>query len=81
MEGARSDHGRKTSSAHGDCRASAPATAGNLTQKDPGQDAILKIDGTGLEPELEAFMWKILKKIRVRANAEYSDYLLGLATT
>lgn len=44
-------------------------------------DAILKIDGTGLEPELEAFMWKILKKIRVRANAEYSDYLLGLATT
>jgi TP901 family phage tail tape measure protein len=44
-------------------------------------DAILKIDGTGLEPELEAFMWKILKKIRVRANAEYSDYLLGLDPT
>lgn len=44
-------------------------------------DAIIKIDGTGLEPELEAFMWKILKKIRVRANADYSDYLLGIGTT
>lgn len=44
-------------------------------------DAIIKIDGTGLEPELEAFMWQILKKIRVRANADYSDYLLGLGTT
>lgn len=42
-------------------------------------DTAIKIDGTGLEPELEAFMWAILKKIRVRANAEFSDYLLGLA--
>lgn len=44
-------------------------------------DAIIKIDGTGLEPELEAFMWQILKKIRVRANADYKDYLLGVATS
>jgi hypothetical protein len=44
-------------------------------------DAIIKIDGTGLEPELEAFMWKILKKIRVMANAESSDYLLGIGAT
>lgn len=42
-------------------------------------DATIKIDGTGLEPELEAFMWQILKRIRVRANAEFSDYLLGMA--
>jgi hypothetical protein len=42
-------------------------------------DAAIQIDGTGLEPELEAFMWAILKKIRVRANAEFQDYLLGAA--
>jgi hypothetical protein len=42
-------------------------------------DAAIQIDGTGLEPELEAFMWKILKNIRVRANAEFQDYLLGAA--
>lgn len=41
-------------------------------------DATIQIDGTGLEPELEAFMWAILKKIRVRANAEFQDYLLGM---
>jgi hypothetical protein len=42
-------------------------------------DAAIQIDGTGLEPELEAFMWAILKKIRVHANAEFQDYLLGMA--
>jgi len=41
-------------------------------------DPMITIQGDGLEPELEAFMWKILSKIRVRANAEFSDYLLGL---
>jgi hypothetical protein len=41
-------------------------------------DALITIEGDGLEPELEAFMWKILGKIRTRANAEFSDYLLGL---
>jgi len=39
---------------------------------------LIKIDGTGLDLELEAFMWKILEKIRIRANAEFSDYLLGV---
>jgi hypothetical protein len=43
-------------------------------------DAIIRIDGTNLEPQLNAFMWEILKAIRVRVNAEFSDYLLGLAT-
>lgn len=42
-------------------------------------DALIRIDGAGLEPELEAFMWQILKNIRVRANAEFSDYLLGMS--
>lgn len=41
-------------------------------------DALIQIDGTGLAPELEAFMWKILGAIRTRANAEFADYLLGL---
>lgn len=41
-------------------------------------DAIIRIDGTGLAPQLEAFMWEILKAIRVRANAEFADYLLGV---
>jgi hypothetical protein len=39
---------------------------------------MIKIDGTGLEPELEAFMWRILSRIRMRANAEFSDYLVGI---
>lgn len=42
-------------------------------------EALIKIDGSGLEPELEAFMWAILKKIRVTANANFNDYLLGMA--
>jgi len=41
-------------------------------------DALIKIEGEGLKPELEAFMWKILESIRVRANAEFADYLLGI---
>ncbi len=43
-------------------------------------DALIKIEGSGLKPELEAFMWKILSLIRVRANAEFSQYLLGVAS-
>lgn len=42
-------------------------------------DALIRVDGTGLAPQLEAFMWEILKAIRVRANAEFADYLLGVA--
>ncbi len=42
-------------------------------------DAIIKIDGTGLEPQLEAFMWEILKAIQVRANSEFQSFLLGAA--
>ncbi len=43
-------------------------------------DSILKIDGTGLAPQLEAFMWEILKAIRVRINADFADYLLGVTS-
>lgn len=44
-------------------------------------DALITIEANGLEPELEAFMWKILSRIRARANAEFADYLLGLGVT
>lgn len=41
-------------------------------------DAMIKIEADGLEPEIEAFMWKILGKIQTRANASMQDYLLGI---
>lgn len=44
-------------------------------------DALIQIDGTGLEPQLEAFMWEILKAIRTQVNAEFADYLLGVGVT
>jgi len=53
------------------------AQTASLSRGDP----LITIQGDGLEPELEAFMWKILSKIRVRANAEFADYLLGLGVT
>ncbi len=43
-------------------------------------DAQVQIDGTGLQPHLEAFMFEILSAIQVRANAEGADFLVGLAT-
>lgn len=41
-------------------------------------DSVIKIDGTGLEPHLNAFMFEILKAIRVSVNPEFQQYLLGL---
>ncbi len=41
-------------------------------------DAMIKVEADGLEPELEAFMWKILEKVQLRVAEEYSEYLLGL---
>lgn len=41
-------------------------------------DALITIDGTNLEPQLEAFMFEILKSIQMRVSAEYADFLLGL---
>ena len=43
-------------------------------------DSLIQIDGTGLAPQLEAFMWEVLKAIRIRANAEFQDFLLGVAS-
>jgi hypothetical protein len=39
----------------------------------------LDIQADGLEPEIEAFMFKILEKVQVRVNEEYGDFLLGIA--
>ena len=41
-------------------------------------DALITITGDGLEPEIEAFMWKILENIQVRATEEGSEFLLGI---
>ena len=41
-------------------------------------EGIIKIDGAGLQPHLEAFMWEILKTIQVRVNADGLSMLLGL---
>lgn len=48
------------------------------TQKLESGDAMIEIKSDGLEPELEMVMWKILEKIQVRVNEEFSEYLLGV---
>jgi len=40
-------------------------------------DAIITINGGGLQPHLEAFMFEILAAIQVRANAEGQQFLVG----
>ena len=40
-------------------------------------EALIKIDSNGLEPHLDAFMWQILDKVRVRMAENYQDFLLG----
>jgi len=40
-------------------------------------DGLIKIDGAGLKPHLEAFMWEILRTIQVRVNADGLKLLLG----
>ena len=38
---------------------------------------MIKVDGAGLQPHLEAFMWEVLKAIQVRVNADGLKMLLG----
>lgn len=45
-------------------------------QYDKG-DALIKIDGAGLQPHLEAFMWEILRTIQVRVNRDGLQFLQG----
>jgi len=48
------------------------------TQRLKSGDALIKIEADGMEPYIEAFMWEILKKIQVRGNAEFTEFLLGI---
>ncbi|MEM1143985.1 MAG: phage tail tape measure protein [Pseudomonadota bacterium] len=41
-------------------------------------DALIRVDGAGLQPHLEAFMWEILSAIRVRVNQDGNELLLGI---
>lgn len=41
-------------------------------------DAFITISADGLEPELEAFMFKILARIQTKASADAQQFLLGL---
>lgn len=41
-------------------------------------DGLIKIDGAGLKPHLEAFMWEILRAIQVRVNKDGLKMLLGV---
>ena len=40
-------------------------------------DALIKIDGAGLQPHLEAFMWEILRTIQTRVNQDGLKLLLN----
>jgi tape measure domain-containing protein len=56
------------------------ATIENLrakTQAMQSGNALIQIDGAGLQPHLEAFMWEILQTIQVRVNADGLDLLVG----
>ncbi|WP_375191797.1 phage tail tape measure protein [Marinobacter sp.] len=41
-------------------------------------DALIKVDGAGLQPHLEAFMFEILREIQVRMSANGEEMLLRL---
>jgi hypothetical protein len=48
------------------------------TRKLEKGESLIEIKADGMEPEIEAFMWKVLNKIQIRANEEASEFLLGL---
>lgn len=40
-------------------------------------DSLIQIDGAGLQPHLESFMWEIIRSVQVRVNADGLDMLMG----
>jgi tape measure domain-containing protein len=48
------------------------------TQRFQQGDALIKIDGAGLQPHLEGFMWEILRTVQTRVNQEGLALLLGV---
>ena len=53
--------------------------AANIMTSTSETGQTIRIDASGLEPEMEAFMWKLLKLIQVRANASGAEFLLAAA--
>ena len=51
--------------------------AANMMMLSGTQESIIKIEAAGVEPEVEAIIWKILKKIQVRANKSGAEFLLA----
>lgn len=41
-------------------------------------EGLITITGEGLEPEIEAFMWRILEKIQIKAAEDQAQFLLGI---
>jgi TP901 family phage tail tape measure protein len=48
------------------------------TAKLNGGEALISVSADGLEPELEAFMWRIVERVQIRAAAEQAEFLLGI---
>ena len=48
-----------------------------MKQTGEADGGTIEIEAQGLEPEMEAFMWKLLKKIQVRANKSGAEFLLA----
>lgn len=38
----------------------------------------INVSADGLAPELEAFMWQILKRVQLRVAQDYGEFLLGV---
>lgn len=58
--------------------AQAEYTRSKTARMDSG-GALIQIDGTRLEPQLEAFMMQVLQAIQVRAVEDQADFLLGVS--
>jgi TP901 family phage tail tape measure protein len=41
-------------------------------------DAEITVNADGLEPELEAFMWRIVERLHVKASQDEAEFLLGV---
>jgi TP901 family phage tail tape measure protein len=43
-------------------------------------DAMITVNGDGLAPHLEAFMWEVLRSIQVQASQDMQEFLLNIGT-
>jgi hypothetical protein len=41
-------------------------------------EPLISIKADGLEPELEAFMWKILERLQLKMTQSQESFLLGI---